>query len=53
MICPHCKRHFVDEGRSKGGKASKRKITPEQQSAMQKARRKNKLKKSFTQKRGK
>ena len=38
MICPHCHKHFVDEGRAKGGKASKRRITPEQQAAMQRAR---------------
>ena len=42
MICPHCKKHFADPGRVKGGKASKRKITPEQQAKMQAARGKGK-----------
>jgi len=23
MICPHCKKHFTDEGRAKGGRAKK------------------------------
>ena len=43
MICPHCKKDIPDSTvakhlASKGGKASKRKITPEQQAAMQAAR---------------
>jgi len=53
MKCPLCHGTFTDPGRSKGGRNSKRKITPEQQKAMQTARRKNKSKKSFTPKRGK
>ena len=40
MICPHCKKDIPDAAvakhlASKGGKASKRKITPEQQTMMQ------------------
>jgi len=44
MICPKCKFKFKDYGRVKGGKKSKRAITPEQQKAMQSARGKNKKK---------
>jgi hypothetical protein len=40
MKCPLCHGTFTDPGRSKGGKASKRKITPEQQKVMQWARKK-------------
>lgn len=43
MICPHCKKNIPDEAiakhlAAKGGKASKRKITPEQQAKLQQAR---------------
>ena len=38
MKCPHCNKEFIDPGRSKGGKTSKRKITQEQQQKMQAAR---------------
>ena len=42
MKCPLCNGTFTDPGRSKGGKLSRRQITPEQQAKMQKARRKKK-----------
>jgi len=43
MICPHCKKDIPDATvakhlASKGGKASKRTITPKQQAAMQAAK---------------
>jgi len=43
MICPHCHKNIPDATvakhlAAKGGKAGKRKITPEQQAAMQAAR---------------
>jgi hypothetical protein len=38
MKCPLCKGTFTDPGRSKGGKVSRRKITPEQQAKMQRGR---------------
>ena len=43
MICPHCKKDIPDDTiakhlASKGGKASKRTITPNQQKAMQAAK---------------
>jgi len=38
MKCPLCKGEFTDPGRAKGGRLSRRKITPEQQAAMQRAR---------------
>lgn len=38
MKCPKCGHEWKDEGRSKGGKSSKRSITPEQQAKMQAAR---------------
>jgi hypothetical protein len=40
MKCPKCGTVFKDESRVKGGKKSKRKITPEQQEKMQAARHK-------------
>ena len=43
MKCPLCNGTFTDPGRSKGGKLSRRKITPEQQAKMQRARRKKKV----------
>jgi len=39
MKCPHCKKHFTDEGRAKGGRNSRRVITDAQQAKMQSARR--------------
>jgi len=48
MLCPHCLKTFIDPGRSKGGRNSRRTITPAQQAAMQKARRENKSKKGLT-----
>lgn len=43
MICPHCRKDIPDATvakhiAAKGGKASKRTITPEQQAMMQKAK---------------
>jgi len=38
MKCPKCGWIFKDEGRAKGGKKSKRRITKEQQEKMQAAR---------------
>ena len=43
MICPHCRKDIPDATvakhlAAKGGKASKRKITPGQQAAMQAAK---------------
>jgi hypothetical protein len=45
MKCPHCKKEISNDVlnkhfASRGGKTSKRKITPEQQAKMQTARRK-------------
>lgn len=40
MKCPQCGYIWKDKAKSEGGKKSKRKITPEQQEKMQKARRK-------------
>lgn len=42
MRCPHCGHEFKDEGRAKGGRASRRTITPEQQARMQAARKRRK-----------
>lgn len=39
MICEKCGHEQKDQGRAKGGRKSKRKITPEQQAKMQAARR--------------
>jgi hypothetical protein len=39
--CPKCGHEWKDEGRAKGGRASRRTITPEQQARMQAARNKN------------
>jgi hypothetical protein len=46
MICPHCRKDIPDATvakhlASKGGKASKRTITPDQQKQMQQSRKKN------------
>jgi len=38
MRCPKCGHKYTDEGRAKGGRASRRTITPEQQARMQAAR---------------
>jgi len=38
MKCPNCGYQFKDKGRVKGGKMSRRKLTPEQARAMVKAR---------------
>jgi len=38
MNCPKCGHEWTDEGRAKGGRASRRTITPEQQARMQAAR---------------
>lgn len=40
MKCPHCNKPIKNPIASAGGKASKRKITPEQQAKMQAARKK-------------
>jgi len=40
--CPACGHEFKDEGRAKGGRASRRTITPEQQARMQAARKRRK-----------
>ena len=40
MKCPKCNHTWKDEAKANGGKKSRRKITPEQQENMQKARRK-------------
>jgi len=42
MRCPKCKHEWTDEGRAKGGRASRRTITPEQQARMQAARKRRK-----------
>ena len=42
MKCPHCGQNFKDDGRAKGGRASRRTITPEQQALMQAARKRRK-----------
>jgi hypothetical protein len=42
MRCPKCSHEFKDEGRAKGGRASRRTITPEQQARMQAARKRRK-----------
>jgi len=39
MKCPKCGNEFKDSTKVKGGKKSKRKITPEQQEKMQQAKR--------------
>jgi len=44
MKCPHCGKEVKNPIASKGGKTSKRKITPQQQWKMQQARQKKKLK---------
>ena len=51
MKCPHCQKEIEDtliaaHLASKGGSRSKRKITPEQQTAMQQARQNRSYKKS-------
>ena len=38
MRCPKCGHEWKDEGRAKGGRASRRTITTEQQARMQAAR---------------
>lgn len=40
MKCPRCGHEFKDERSAKGGRASRRVITPEQQAKMQAAREK-------------
>ena len=40
MKCPECGYKWKDAGRVKGGKLSRRTITPEQQKMMQEARKK-------------
>jgi hypothetical protein len=48
MKCPHCGMQYKDKGRAKGGKKSRRIITPEQQKVMQEMRaRKMKLRKEL------
>jgi len=42
MRCPNCGHEFKDEGRARGGRASRRTITPEQQARMQAARKRRK-----------
>jgi hypothetical protein len=42
MRCPKCGHEWRDEGRAKGGRASRRTITPEQQARMQAARKRRK-----------
>jgi hypothetical protein len=42
MRCPKCKYEWKDEGRAKGGRTSRRTITPEQQARMQAARKQRK-----------
>lgn len=49
MICPHCRKDIPDYTvarhlASKGGKASKRTITPKQQAMMQAAKKANRKK---------
>ena len=39
MICEKCGHEQKDQGRAKGGRKSRRNITPEQQAKMQAARR--------------
>jgi len=43
MRCPACKHEFKDEGRAKGGRVSRRTITPEQQAKMQAGRKAKKI----------
>ena len=45
MKCPNCKHKFKDEDRAKGGRVSRRTITPKQQKAMQIARAKKRAEK--------
>lgn len=40
ITCPHCGKQFKSEAQAKGGRTSKRKITPEQQAKLQEARKK-------------
>ena len=40
MQCPKCKHKYLDQDRARGGRNSKRSITPDQQMAMQLARQK-------------
>ena len=42
MHCPKCGHEWTDEGRAKGGRASRRAITTEQQARMQAARKRRK-----------
>lgn len=42
MKCPKCDHVFKDEGRSAGGRKSKRKISPEAQAKMQAGKKKPK-----------
>jgi hypothetical protein len=49
MRCPKCRHEFRDEGRAKGGRASRRTITSEQQAKMQ-AGRQTKTQQARTQK---
>lgn len=42
MICPKCKHRFKDPGKVKGGKTSRRALSPEDAKAMVKAREKKK-----------
>jgi len=42
MRCPKCGHEYKDEGRAKGGRASRRTITLEQQARMQAARKRRK-----------
>lgn len=46
MQCPKCKHQFKDEDRAKGGRNSRRTITPEQQMEMQVARAKKRAEKA-------
>jgi hypothetical protein len=41
MKCPKCNHEYKDEDRAKGGRNSKRKITPAQQAEMQAKRKQN------------
>jgi hypothetical protein len=43
MRCPKCGHEFKDEGRARGGRVSRRTITPEQQRKMQAARKRHKV----------
>lgn len=45
MKCPHCGKEIKNEISQKGGKKSRRKITPEQQEKMQQAKREKRARK--------